>query len=278
MPGGLPLIEFIASELDNGKLPLYSTDSHINESEMAEIIDGNFSDQRDDILNPLLQLFSLLNCGSGEVKRDEMFEVIFSLSKTAAIKEREVVFSICRACLCGLPQEDRQCPDCGSKNFHEVSKFKFADGVKKVLKNNQFLEIYAKECMKKEDIEPIGWNIDNTGKKAYTSITYQIDGEPIEIDAHGIANPISLILVEVKTQGKIVLNDLRRMENLYDKLMKKVNERTGRKNSFAKIFIISGQFDTNIPVGQYRKRNWEFIDGVGIPKLKEELKRMVSEL
>ena len=149
--------------------------------------------------------------------------------------------------------------------------------MKSVLKNNQFLEIYVKECMRNSGIELIGREVGKHGKKAYTSIQYQVHGEMIEADVHGIAQPLTLLLCEVKTATKITMNEIRRVEGLFDKLVDRVNGIAG-VNNHLKLFVITGEFDTNISIGAYRRRNWELLDRTTIQNLLEEFKRIRSEL
>src|SRR5690606_35227069 len=99
----------------------------------------------------------------------------------------------------------------------------FLPEVKTILSNGQYLEIYVKHCLRDTGVELIGYPIDQKGKKAFTNIRYQIDGDAIEVDVHGIASPLTLLLCEAKTSVKIQANELRRVEGLYDRLVEKIN-------------------------------------------------------
>ena len=132
--------------------------------------------------------------------------------------------------------------------------------------------------MNRSGIEPIGWNIDGNGEKVYTSIEYQVEGERIDIDVLGISQPIAILLCEAKTTKKVIMNDIRRVENIFDRSIMKIKELTGRAVQYLKFFIITGEFDRNIPKGAYKRKMWELIDRNKISNLTEEFSRIQSEI
>jgi len=112
----------------------------------------------------------------------------------------------------------------------------------------------CKHCLRETGIELIGYPVNQKNQKAFTNIRYQVDGDAIEVDVHGIASPLTLFLCEAKTSAKIPSNELRRVEGLYDRLVDKINTMSGRQFSVLKLFIITGEFDGNISQSAYKRK------------------------
>jgi hypothetical protein len=164
----------------------------------------------------------------------------------------------------------------GIKKFGE--KISITESAKSVLKYGQYLEIYVKECMDKSGVDPIGWNSEGDGKKVYTSINYQVGGETIDIDVLGISKPLAVLVCEAKTSVKITMNDIRRVEDIFNRLVSKIKDHTGKEVEHLKLFIITGEFDENLSINALKRRSWELIDRSKIADLTGEFRRIQSEL
>jgi hypothetical protein len=123
-------------------------------------------------------------------------------------------------------------------------------------------------------VELIGYPVNKEAKQAFTNIRYQVDGDILEVDVHGIALPITLLLCEAKTSMKISPNELRRVEGLYDRLVEKINNISGRRFAVIKLFVITGEFDGNISQSSYKRKGWELLDRTSIENLKDVLKEI----
>jgi hypothetical protein len=276
-PMGLSLIEYISKDLKYGKHPIYSMNKFLDKLEFNTIIEHYFHNEAQTILNFLLKLYHQLWI-SQKVEPKNFFEVLKNLERSKAVTSNRVAV-ICLGCYStSMKEEVSKCSNCGGKDLLEIFELSIAEPAKDVLKNGQYLEVYVKECMDKSGIEPIGWNSEGDGKKVYTSINYQVEGEPIDIDVLGISQPIAVLLCEAKTSEKITMNEIRRVENLFDRLIKKINDFTGKTILCLKLFIITGEFDRNISAGAYKRKGWELIDKNKIPALAEEFRRIRGEI
>ncbi len=272
-PQGLEFVEYIIHDLDLGKKPIYLPTRYLEKEKFHTLIQYNYENTDDETIEVLLSLYhQLWMNGSDTDSVRELLSVLDKLQNSTAVSRKDFVASFSLDDLNRLdsPSVDN---DLSSVN---VYKMFLADGARRVLKGNHFLEIYVKMSLCKSGAKLIGWPFDNKGHHAYTSIQYQIDGERIELDVHGIAQPLSLILCEAKTSAKITLNDLRRVENTYDKLMRKIENVSNRNFHCQKIFVITGEFDRNIP--KSARKNWELIDRPKIYCLVDEFKQLQNEL
>lgn len=275
---GLALVEYIAKELDGGKKPLFFTNNTVNNSTLTGLIEKFYSLDKSDVYTPLIHIFNLFDSGKIESSREEIHEAISSLAKTDAIEDKETVFRMCQQCHGALEEATASCPSCGCCEYFEIDKLKLSDGAKKAIKDNQFLEIYAKICMQNAGIELIGWPFGKNGEKAYTSIRYQVDGDNPELDVHGIAKPLGIIFCEAKTVPNITQNELRKVENTYDTMQKRINALTKSENKYVRIFITTGRFDGNISLISYQSRSWVFIEREQISNLENEFIKVRESL
>ncbi|MDY6965566.1 MAG: hypothetical protein SVM80_06285 [Halobacteriota archaeon] len=274
---GVELIEYISEELNKGKMPLYSLNRFIGRSEFQRLIETFYNEKNDDVLNILLPAYHQLWLDD-EDSAKAIFELLKKLETSPARRTVEFVLCVCLEChTFSTTNEGDMCNGCGVDNLMRIYAVQLSDSAKDVLKNGQFLEIYAKHCLKKSGIELIGW--DNDKKHSIcTSISYQIEGEDIEIDVHGITDPIGLLLCECKTSNKITMNELRRVESIYNRLTNKIADLLGRTISYPKVFVITGGFDSNIPIGSYRRKEWILLDRSKIQNLSDEFNKILQEL
>lgn len=278
-PKGLDLIEYICEELRYGQLPIYTTNIFLEKSQIDQLIEYLYKHSEQEILDTLLLWYHQLWTYTQEDNPKEIFEVLKKLEKSKAVGSNRIVSTICLDCYSVVSENhDRKCGNCSSENIVEIHELFLSEEAKSVLKNGQYLEIYVKECMERSGIEPIGWNNEGDGKKVYTSIKYQVEGEYIDVDVLGISHPVAILLCEVKTSKKITMNEMRRVENLFDRLIKEIDHLTSKNIKHLKLFVITGEFDSNISVGAYKRKGWELMDRSKISNLLQEFRRIQNEI
>lgn len=276
-PMGLSLVEYISKDLKYGKYPIYSMNKFLDKTKFDGIIEHYFHNEVQTILNPLLILYHQLWINQ-KAEPKKFFDALKNLERSKAVTSNRIAI-ICLDCFSTFKDEGvNKCSNCGSNDLLEFFEMSITESARRVLKNGQYLEIYVKECMHESGIVPIGWSGDHNGEKVYTSINYQVEGEPIDIDVLGISQPIAVLLCEAKTSEKITMNEIRRVENLFDRLIRRINDLTGKRIQYLKLFVITGEFDRNVSVGAYRRKGWELIDRSKIPTLAEEFRRIQSEI
>jgi hypothetical protein len=230
------------------------------------------------VLDVLLATYYQFWVRPGENAAKATYDALRKVESSEAITSRKFVTNVCMNCYSVLNEGTFQCTQCGRDEVLTVSSISLAANAKTALKNGQYLELYTKECLSRSGVELIGWEVDKRGTKACTSVKYQIDGEQIDVDVHGIAEPLALILCEVKTSEKISMNELRRVEDLFDRLSERIDKLTGRNFKYLKVFIITGEFDQNISLGAYKRKYWELMGRASIVNLVEELRKAQNEL
>lgn len=269
-PQGLEFVEYIIKELEFGKNPIILSSRFIDKNKLDQLIKYHYANNDVESLNILLSLYHQIWMNKSEqTEAEEVFSVLKTLESSKAVHSKEIIaaFDLDTLHRIEILPADNQA------NTLRVYRFSLSDGAKRVIKkdNNQYFEIYVKIALQQSGIELIG-PINKQGKRAYTNTRYQVDGERIEVDVHGISQPLALFLCEAKTVAKITLNDLRLTENTYNKLTAKINISSGRKFNYQKIFIITGEFDINIP--RAMKKDWELLDRSKIPHLVDEFKQI----
>jgi len=281
-PGGLALVEYIIDELECGKRPIYSTGKFVDRSQVERLIEHLYAFQEHKALSVLLPFYHQIWIrGQGkDTHPEETFKALRTLEDSDAADTGQIALMVCLDCCSRIDEtsDTHVCGNCGTSNLFVVREFVLVQSARTVLKRGGYLEIYVKECMRKSEIDLVGWAFDESGQKAYTSIRYQVEGEKVDIDVHGIARPITLLLCEVKTTRKLPMNELRRVENLFTRLVRRVNSLAKRRFGHLKLFVITGEFDQNIPIGAYRRKNWELLDRTSIPNLVDKFVRIKSEL
>ena len=277
-PQGLPLVEYIASDLQCGKRSLYSINRFLEKTRFSELIEHFYSVHNQAVLDTLLTAYYQFWIRPGENAAKATYDILRKLDSSEAIISRAVATNVCMNCYAELDKGTFQCVQCGRDEVLTVRDIFLAPNAKTALKNGQYLELYAKECLSQSGVELIGWEVDKRGTKAFISVKYQVDGEQIDVDVHGIAEPLTLVLCEVKTSEKILMNELRRVEDLFDRLSERINELSGRNFKCLKMFIITGEFDQNISIGAYKRKYWELMSRASIVNLVEELRKVQNEL
>jgi hypothetical protein len=279
-PQGLALVEYIIVELECGKKPIYTMNKLLEKTRFDQLVERFYISGNQTALSALLPLYYQLWVEPRQDKdTDTFYQTLRKLEGSEAVESTATVLSVCLDCPHTSEKALGTCPECGNNDILEIHALSLAQPARAVLKNGQYLEIYAKEALRKSGIDLIGYEVDKTGKKAYTSIRYQIEGEEIDVDVHGIsAKPLALLLCEAKTSQKVIMNELRRVEGLFKRLIDKIHTLSGRDFSCLSLLITTGEFDQNIPIGAYRRKNWELIDRSSIPNLTERLQKICSEI
>lgn len=279
-PYGMFWLEYISKVLDCGKSPLYSSDKYLQKSRLDALIESLYKSKQRDPLKIVLAFYHQLYGESGGADDDPSakFSTLKKIETLPAIKSKAVVAGLCLKCCVASVEPLMVCPACNSNETLNITKIFFLPQIKTVLGNGQYLEIYVKHCLQETGVELIGYPIGQKDKKAFTNVRYQVDGDTIEVDVHGITSPLTLLLCEAKTSVKIPSNELRRIEGLYDRLVDKINTLSGRKFTVLKLFIITGEFDGNISQNAYKRKGWELIDRTNIKDLKGILKEIQNGL
>ena len=276
-PMGLSLVEYISKDLKYGKYLIYSMNKFLDKTKFDRMIEHYFHKDAQTILNLLLKVYHQLWINKN-IEPKEFFKALKNLERSKAVKSNRIAI-ICLDCYSTFKNEGvNKCSNCGSNDLLEIFELSITESAKSVLKYGQYLEIYVKDCMYKSGVEPIGWNSEGDGKKVYTSIKYQVGGETIDIDVLGISKPIAVLVCEAKTSVKITMNDIRRVGDIFDRLVSKIKDHTGKEVEHFKLFIITGEFDENLSINALKRRSWELIDRSKIADLTEEFRRIQSEI
>ena len=277
---GLFWLEYISEYLDYGRFPLYCSNKLIQKNKLDELVEHLYRSENYDALRILLRFYHQLFKESSNIIDDPSIKlnILKKLESSAAIKSKTIVTTCCLKCYDVSKNTFKICPKCNSDDVLDIIELSFRDQVRTILRNGQYLERYLKHCLAETSVELIGYPYDEKGKKAYTNVRYQVDGDTIEVDVHGIASPLTLLLCEAKTSAKISSNELRRIEGLYDRLVEKINVVSGRQFSVLKLFFITGEFDRNISQSAYKRKGWELIDRTSVENLKGVLKEIQNGL
>lgn len=277
---GLFWLEYISGNLVHGKLPLYSSKKYVQKSKLDILIEQLYKSKKHDDLRAILSLYHQLFGDSCNTDHDPSakYSTLKKIESSVAIQSKEEVACFCLKCYQANNVSFTACSKCNSDDLLKIVKISFLPQVKAILSNGQYLEMYLKDCLQSIGVELIGYQIGQKDKKAFTNVRYQVDGDAIEVDVHGTTLPLTLLLCEAKTAAKIPLNELRRLEGLYDRLVDKINRLSGRQFSVLKLFVITGEFDGNIPQDSYKRKGWELIDRTSIENLKYVLKGIQSGL
>lgn len=277
---GLYWLEYLLESIDDRKFFLYSSDRYVQKSRLESLIEQLYKSKEQRYLKALLTFYHQMFGENVGITDDPSakFSTLKKIESLAAIKSNEMMAGYCLTCSAACDGQFAACSQCGSNDVLNINKITFLPGVKTILSNGQYLEVYVKHCLRDTGVELIGYPIDQKGKKAFTNIRYQIDGDAIEVDVHGIASPLTLLLCEAKTSVKIQANELRRVEGLYDRLVEKINTLSGRNFTVLRLFIIAGEFDRNISQNAYKRKGWELIDRKNIEVLKDVLKEIQAGL
>jgi hypothetical protein len=273
---GLFWLEYLLESIEDRRFFLYSSDRYVQKNRLDSLVEQLYKSEEQNHLKTLLCFYHQMFGESISANDDPSakFSTLKKIELLAAIKSNEMIAGYCLACCTARDGQFAACSQCGSNDILNINKISFLPEVKTVLSNGQYLEIYVKHCLRDTGVELIGYPIDQKGKKAFTNIRYQIDGDVIEVDVHGIASPLTLLLCEAKTSVKIQANELRRVEGLYDRLVDKINTLSGRNFTVLRLFIITGEFDRNISQNSYKRKGWELIDRKNIENLKNLLKEI----
>ena len=189
---GLVLIEYIIEELECGKRPIYSANGFVQRPRLDRLIEHFYVSGKQAALDVLLPAYHQFWMSQGQCSDSvkALFEAAAKLGSSSAATSQEAVLRVCLDCLCVLDEGLGACTECGRSDLLEVYSFSLTQPARAVLKNRQYLEIYTKECLRNSGVELIGYDVDKRGTKVYTSVRYQVEGEKIDIDVHGISREV----------------------------------------------------------------------------------------
>lgn len=278
-PSGLAVIDFINEDLITNKAPFLLTDVLPDKKEVERLVEYFYDKTDKKNLDLMLHFYHQFWQKTEAVTPEQFFEGLQKFGMSKAIFSKKTVLKIC--CNCYSEESGVSPNDCckSPQNILEVSELSLHEIVESTLRYNQHLEIYVKNRLNKLGIETIGWEKDRYGREICTSITYQIDGEPVEIDAIGITKPLGILLIEVKTSNNIPMSEIRKTRDKFDGLISKMSKIITNHNfTFLKIFVTTGRFDTNLSLDAYKRQGWDFIDREKIVEIDKEFKRIQNSL
>jgi hypothetical protein len=173
--------------------------------------------------------------------------------------------------LCNTDQHvPNKCERCNSDEWivhiaHLPSK------LKESLINNQFLELYVKESLKKAGYRLISKEVN--GSCAYTSIRWRVFPRPVEIDVSAVKRN-SLILCECKT-SKITLNTVDEKIGQVVHILSSFEHAHNEKPDIDLFFITTDVVEADVPTTEYStipNIRCHFYQRNDIPNLPELLK------
>ena len=274
-PAGLELIEFVGEILDEGKSSILIPNKFPEREDLKHLIQSAYSQNSKKNLRILLEIFHFFWVKHSDIDPKNLFQILKKMERSKAIVSKKSTLKICCDCKSDNPDISKNfCCNSNAQNILEIVEGSFHEKVKQTLQYNQHLEIYIKNCLIASGIETIGWENDRYGKNICTSIIYQVDGEPVEVDVIGISSPLTVLLIEVKTSKNITMTEIRKTENKFEGIIKKINKITHRELPFLKIFITSGKFDPNLSIDGYKRKMWDFIDRDKIIRINDEFRRI----
>lgn len=199
---GLVLIEYMIEELECGKKPIYVANRFVQRSRLDCLIEHFYVSGKRSVLDVLLPAYHQLWMSQDQYgdSVSALFEATAKLGGSSAATSQEEVLRVCLDCLCVLDKGSSACTECSRSDLLKVYSFSLTQAARAVLKNRQYLEIYTKDCLRGSGVELVGYDADKRGTKVYTSVRYQVEGEKVDIDVHGISlQPLALLLCEART-------------------------------------------------------------------------------
>lgn len=278
-PFGQEVLDFITEDLIKNKAPFFMPEDFPDKKEVENLIEFFYDKKDQKNLEILLCIYHQFWQKMDIITPEQFFEGLKKFGTSNAITSKKTVLKIC--CNCHSEDLETSVKNCckSQQNIFEVTELFLHEKVRSTLQYNQHLEIYVKNRMNKLGIETIGWEKDRYGREICTSITYRIDGEPVEIDVICITKPLAILLVEVKTSNNIPMSEIRKTRDKFEGLISKIKKMyTNREFTFLKIFITTGQFDPNLSLDAYKRKGWDFIDREKISEIDIEFKRIVNSL
>jgi hypothetical protein len=271
-PSGLELIEFIQEKTNDGKPSILIPNKCPDRKEIERMIYSMYTQKNKEKLFFLLDIYHFFWIKHEDIETSILFGSLKKIEQSKAIISKRSVLKICSECTSNT--NANSCCKSTDQNILEITDCSLHENVGAIIRFNQHMEIYVKSQLNKIGIKTIGWDKKRYGKDICTSVTYQIDGEPIEVDTIGISTPLAVLLIEVKTSKNTSMNEIRKTENKFEAIIKKINNISNRTIPFLKIFITSGEFDSNLSIDAYRRKNWDFIDRSKIMKISDDFERL----
>jgi hypothetical protein len=167
--------------------------------------------------------------------------------------------------------------ECGSRLFR-VFKSTLNDSVRKSLLNNQFIEVFARDCMRDAGLKLISKK--TNGARVSTSIQYNVPPIPVEIDVAAVKRG-RVFVCECKT-NTVTPNDIAIKLSHLQRLVKSIETETG-KLKVIYCLLSTEEIDKNIqPQGYRSSHDWLEdlirVQGQDVSSLKERLQEYASTL
>lgn len=218
--------------------------------------------------------------GYSESDAKRLNDVLMSFLQENILERRPEALEFCESCkkvqIIGMSGEREEICKCGSRLF-KIFKCKLNENVRKSLLNNQFLEIFVKNCFHDIGLKLVSKEIN--GKKISTSIQYRVPS-PVEIDVAAIYGS-RVFVCECKT-AKVKPNQIEAKLSQLHRLVNSMKEE-GIKFKVIYWLITTEEIDKNVQPSVYvSSYEWleDFIriQGEDIPKLKEKFREHISTL
>lgn len=152
---GLILVEYIIDKLECGKKPLYLMNKFVERAIFQKLIEQYYLTQDHKILSILLSCYDQFWVNVLE-SPGELYQTIKKLEFSDAVNSRELVLNLCLDCGSMLAEASNICDGCGRNDLLNIYSLSLTIAARDVLKNNNYLEIYVKACLKESGIELIG--------------------------------------------------------------------------------------------------------------------------
>jgi len=174
--------------------------------------------------------------------------------------------------------EEEECEHCGSRIL-KLFKCSVNEQIKRSIYNNQFLEIYVKECLRDAGLKLV--YVRSNGKKVSTSITYTPwPNRRVEIDVAAVKGRYIAICEckTVKVTQNVIDEKLPKVEELIKHIKNNLKETVG-PIKVCYFLITTDEVDINLKAASssYLTRDWltdlRFIEGDEIPILTEKFKK-----
>ncbi|MHA1505874.1 MAG: hypothetical protein ACTSR0_01595 [Candidatus Asgardarchaeia archaeon] len=249
-------------------------------SDMEEYVRILAEKQYECSLQYVSMLRSQISGMSNEMYRYVLEKLREFLNKRILLLKPEVL----KICNCGFRIEENDdeeiCKHCKSRIL-KLFKCTVNKQIKKSIYNNQFLEVYVKECLREADLKLI--YVESQGKKVSTSITYiPWPNRPVEIDVAAVKGSY-VVICECKT-GKVTQNTVDKKLLKVDTLIKRIQEPIQKNKIKVYYFLITTDYvDPSLKAASdWYTKNYGWLAGLKaverneIPNLRDIVKKQLE--
>ncbi|MCD6371439.1 MAG: hypothetical protein J7L39_01860 [Candidatus Aenigmarchaeota archaeon] len=276
------LYNIIRSGLEN---PIIVPNYDIRPEDVEGYVRRLFEGEYDCALKYMTRLKTQLSL-IDEGKQRQIFEKLRRFMNERILHPLPEVLKICSSDICRskkkefrIEEDDARetCEYCGSRIL-KVYKCTLNDYIKKSIYNNQFLEIYTKECLKEAGLKLV-YILTEDNRKLSTSITYvPWPSRRVEIDVAAVKGSY-IVICECKTT-KITQNTVDEKFPKVETLISRIQDNLKEKIEVYYFFLTIDVVDPNLKVARetytYGKE-WlaglRFVEGKEITNLVDIFKK-----